>query len=262
MPGFSSVDVAINGASFAYNQVYSLSTTVALNASNSYSINAVGTVVGRKPNGSSTTGVSVSNNVLVDTYSPTYSTSGNITMFDENYRFPLSTNFSLVPGSVTGNWTSSAPLTNGNGQLYNSVWAYPTLNFASGYLPAQGGGTNYSTFTGDQTIVWGVNVGTGYSNVQIVFGGMNYTSISPDHGGNLNLDVRLPSATGWLDGGRPFGSFSGDSTGCQLGSSSGNTLQLTFGLSSTSYSSGVVFIRVVLKNASAAQASQMAITGF
>jgi len=262
MPGFNNVDVAINGASFAYNQVYSLSTTVALNASNSYSINAVGTVVGRKPNGSSTTGVSASNNVLVDTYSPTYSTGGNITMFDENYRFPLSTNFSVVPGSVTGNWTSSAPLTNGNGQLYNSVWAYPTLNFTSGYLPAQGGGTNYSAFTGDQTIVWGVNIGTGYSNVQVVFAGMNYTSISPDHNGNLNFDVRLPSATGWLDGGRPFGSFSGDSTGCQLGSSSGNTLQLTFGLSSTSYSSGVVFIRVVLKNASAAQASQMVITGF
>ena len=262
MPGFNSVDVAINGASFAYNQVYNLSTTVTLNASNSYSTNAVGTVVGRKPNGLATTGLSASNNALVDTYSPTYSTSGNITMFDENYRFPLGTDFSVIPGSVTGNWTSSAPLINGNGQLYNSVWAYPTLNFTSGYLPAQGGGTNYSTFTGDQTIVWGVNVGTGYSNVQIVFGGMNYTSISPDHSGNLNLDVRLPSATGWLDGGRPFGSFSGDSTGCQLGSSSGNTLQLTFGLSSTSYSSGVVFVRVVLKNASAAQASQMVITGF
>ena len=262
MPGFNNVDVAINGASFAYNQAYSLSTVITLNATNSYSTNAVGTVIGRKPSGLATTGSSTSTNSLVDTYSPTYSTSGNITMFDENYRFPLSTDFSVVPGSVTGNWTSSSPLTSGNGQLYNSVWAYPTINFTSGYLPAQGVGTNYSTFTGDQTIVWGVNVGTGYSNLQIVFSGMNYTSISPDHNGNLNLDVRLPSATGWLDGGRPFGSFSGDSTGCQLGSSSGNILQLTFGLSSTSYSSGVVFIRVVLKNASAAQASQMAITGF
>ena len=262
MPGLNNVDIAINGALFVYNQSYFLNPIVALNAINNYSSNAVGIVTGRKPNGDTSSNTSVPTNYLVNTYSSTYSTNGNITMFDENYRFPLTTDFSVIPGSITGNWSSATALTNGNAQLYNSVWTYPAVNFTSSYYPAQGMGTNYSSFSGDQTIVWGVNVGMGCSNVQIVFTGMNYTSISPDHSGNLNLDVRLPSATGWLDGGRAFGSFYGDSTGCQLGSSSGNTLQLTFGTSSTSYSSGVVFIRVVLKNSSAAQASQMVVTSF
>jgi Uncharacterized protein related to plant photosystem II stability/assembly factor len=262
MSGLNNVDAVINGASFGYNQNYTLDQSgVALNASNAYSINARGLVTGRKPNGDSGSNSSASVNRLVNTYSTTYSTNGNITMFDENYRFPLSTDFSLIPGSLTGNWNSLTTLSNGDVQLYNSVWTYPSINFTSGYLPAQAG-DNYSAFTGDQTVVWGVSIGMGYSNMSVVFTGMNYTDISPDHSGNLNFDIRLPSATDWLDGGRAFGSTVGDSTGCQLGSSNGGTLNLTFGTSSSSYSSGVVFIRAVLKNVSAAQASHIVVTGF
>jgi hypothetical protein len=178
-------------------------------------------------------------------------------MFDENYRFRLTTDFSVIPPSVTGDWTSSTALSNGNAQLYDSKWTYPAINFTSGYLPVQGGGVNYSTFSGDQVVVWGKIIGLSHSSMQIVFTGLSVTDISADGTGNLNLDVRLPSETGWLDAGRAFG----DGNGCQLGTSSGSTLNLSFGTKTSSNSNGIVFIRATLRNSSAARASQMVIAG-
>ena len=257
MPGLTATNVPIPGSSFAYNQSYNLSPLVSLNAV-AYSINAQLTVTGTKPDGLSATGISASENRLVNTYSSVYSTNGNITMFDERYRYQLSNNFGVIPANYSdpvGDWISSALLTNGNGQLYNSTWYYPRLNYTAGYLPSQA--ANYSSFSGDQVIIWAANIGVAHSSMRIVFTGMNYTSISPVGLSNLNVEIRLPSVTGWLDCGRDFG----DGNGCRVGTSSGPTLNLTFGTSSSSGSNGVVFIRVTLRNSSAATSSAMVITG-
>jgi hypothetical protein len=258
MPGVNNVDIAIAGTSISYNQSYSLSTTgTAINASSVYNIDARLTVTARKPSGTSNASTSASVNRLVNTVSATNSTNGNITMYDENYRFPLTTNFALIPGSITGNWVSSAALTNGNAILYNATWNYPLINYTIGYVPAQGVGTDYSTFSGDQVVVWGQNIGLAHSGMSIVFTGISYTDISEVGAGNLNLEVRLPSVTGWFDAGRAFG----DGAGCRLGSSSGSTLNMSFGVFSSSDSNGIVFIRVTLRNSSAAKASAMVVSG-
>lgn len=258
MQGLTQVSLTIAGASFPYDGTYNFGITDALDLASVYSINAKLDMTATKPNGAVGTSASSLANRLVNTYSTTQSTNGNITMFDENYRFPLSADFSVIPGSITGNWTSSTALTNGNAQLYDSRWTYPTINFTSGYLPAQGGSTNYSTFSGDQVVVWAVNIAVAHSSMSIVFNaGFNITSISAAGAGTLNVEVRLPSETLWLDAGRAFG----DSNGCQLGSSNLNNLYLSFGTKTSSNSGGIVFIRVTLRGTGAARASSMVVTG-
>jgi len=258
MSGIASVNLPIVGSSFAYDGTYNLSVTDAIDTANVSNVNAQLTVTSTKPSGASASSVSPSANRLVNTYSTSYSTNGNIYMIDELYRWKLTTDMSSVPSNYsnpTGDWTSSNALVNGNAQMYNSTWTYPAINFTSGYLPAQI--VNYSSFSGEQQAIWAVNIGTAHSSMSIVFTGIAYTDIAARSTGNLNLEVVLPSVTGWLDTGRDFG----DANGCRLGSSSGSTLNLTFGTSSSSGSNGVVFIRVTLRNASAAVASRMVVTG-
>jgi len=260
MSGISSVDVPIDGSSFAYNSAFNLSVSgVAISVSNVYSINATLSVTARKPSTKTATSTSSTENRLINTYSSTYSTNGNIYMFDENYRWLLSTDFSVIPvnySNPTGNWNSSLALSNGNLMLYNSVWDYPNINFTSGYLPAQSG-NNYSTFSGDQVAVWAVNIGVAHSSMSIVFTGILYTAISAVGSGSLNFEVRLPGESNWLDAGRAFG----DGNGCRLGSSSGSTLNMSFGTMTSTNSSGVVFMRVTLRNTSTGKASRMQVSG-
>jgi hypothetical protein len=259
MPAMASVNIAIPGATFAYNGIYNFAVTDALDTANVYSIDARLTIVATKPAGTTASKGTPSQNRLVNTYSTTNSTNGDITMFDEGYRWKLSTDFSVIPANYsnpTGDWTSSAVLTNGNGQLYNSTWNYPSINYSSGYVPVQA--ANYSAFSGDQVIVWATNIGTAHSSMRIVFTGIVYTNIAASGTGDLNVEVRLPTETAWLDCGRSFG----DGNGCRNdGGSSGTTLALTFGTSTSTNSNGVVFVRVTLRNTSAALASRMVITG-
>jgi hypothetical protein len=256
MPGLTAVNVAIAGTAMAYDGTYNFGITDALDVA-AYSINATLGITATKPNGAAATSTSTSANRLVNTYSTTNSTNGNITMFDENYRFPLSTDFSVIPGGITGNWTSPTALSNGNLQLFDSKWTYPAINFTSGYLPVQGGGVNYSTFSGDQVAVWAVNIGVAHSSMSIVFTGVTVANVSADGTGSLNVDVRLPSETAWLDAGRAFG----DGNGCQVGTSSGSTFNLSFGAKTSTNSGGIVFIRVTLRSSGAARATQMVVTG-
>ena len=126
--------------------------------------------------------------------------------------------FSSIPESISGNFNSQLPLSNGNLQLYNGVWRYPNINYTSGYLPAQT--ADYSTFSGNQVGVWAVNIGLAHSSMRITFTGMVYTAIAPLWDCNLNIEIRLPSETDWLDCGKNFG----DGNGCRVGSSSGGIL--------------------------------------
>jgi len=251
MPGISSTDIAI--AVMDYTASYSLDETLAINVVNIGSIDARGTCTARKPDNSNSNNQSPSENRLVNTYNAT--TNGNIHFWDELYRCPLSMDFSSIPESISGNFNSQLPLSNGNLQLYNGVWRYPNINYTSGYLPAQT--ADYSTFSGNQVGVWAANIGLAHSSMRITFTGMVYTAIAPYGTGNLNIEIRLPSETDWLDCGKNFG----DGNGCRVGSSSGGILNLTFGTNSSSGSNGVVFIRVTLRNTSALSPTNMAIIG-
>jgi len=259
MPGIAAVNVPINGATFGYSDTYNFSVNDAIDTASVYNINANMTIMATKPSGTSASVVSTPQNRLINTYSSTNSTNGSITMFDEKYRWTLTTDFSAIPANYsdpTGDWTSSAVLTNGNGQLYNSTWYYPAIDYSSGYLPSQS--ADYSSFSGDQVIVWAANIGVAHSSMRVVFTGINYTDISAVGSGNLNIEVRLPTATAWLDCGRSFG----DDVGCRNdGGCSGGILALTFGINTSTTSNGVVFIRSSLRSALAAKASQMIISG-
>jgi hypothetical protein len=259
MPALASVNLAISGATFAYTDSYNFAVTDALDTANIYNIDARLTITATKPSGTTASKLTPSQNRLINTYPSTYSTNGNITMFDEKYRWKLSNNFSVIPANYsnpTGDWTSSDLLVTGDGQLYNSTWYYPSINYTTNYLPSQS--ANYSPFSGDQVIIWATNIGTAHSSMNIVFTGIAYTDISADGIGDLNISIRLPNETSWLDCGRSFG----DSNGCRNdGASSGTVLALTFGTSTSTNSNGVVFIKVTLKNSSAAKASSMVITG-
>jgi hypothetical protein len=259
LTGIPIQNISINGATFAYNQVYDYTTNMSISLANAYSINARLAITATKPDGIFTTSQSASQNRLVNTYSTTFSTNGNIYMIDENYRWQLSNNFNLIPGNFnnpTGDWLSSNLLVNGNGQLYNATWWYPNINYTSGYFPAQT--ANYSAFSGDQVIVWACNIGTAHSSMRIVFTGILYSDIIQSGSGTLNLEIILPAESSWLDCGKSFG----NGNGCRNDSgSSGSTLALTFGTHSSTGSNGVVFIRATLKNASCPKASAMIISG-
>jgi hypothetical protein len=260
LPGIPTQNISINGATFAYNQIYDYTTNMSLSVANAYSIDAKLAITATKPNGSAITTQSSSQNRLVNTYSPTYSTNCNIYMVDENYRWQLSDNFNVIPGNFgnpTGDWTSSIALSNGNGQIYNGTWWYPNINYTSGYFPAQT--ANDSTFSGNQVIVWACNIGTAHSSMTFVFAGVTYTDISPVGQGNLNLEIILPTVPpGWLDCGRSFG----DGVGCRNDSgTSGSVLALTLGTRSSSDSSGLIFIRATMRSSNCAKASAMTISG-
>ena len=267
MPALSPVNLTISGATFPFDGTYNFAITDSLDIYNVYSIDARLQILATKPSGLNNSKTTPSQNRLVNTYSSTYSTNGNIYMYDEYYRWQLSNNFGLVPGSYlnpTGDWVSANLLISGNGQLYAGTWYYPRLNYTTGYLPSPQS-ANYSSFSGDQTIVWATNIGLSHSSMSINFTGIANvkTSITAEGTGSLNVSIRLPSISSglfsdWADGGKDFQV----GNGCRVNNlSSGSLLALTFGTNSSSDSTGVVFIRVILKNTSAALASRMVITG-
>ena len=250
----------IDGSTFAHDGTYVVNdVNQAIGYSNVYSIDARLQVIGQKPSGITVSQLSPSENRLVNTYPTELSVLNDYSPFDEYYRLPASWNFDATPaGNLYGNWNSSTLLSNGNAMLYNGkVWAYPNINFSSGYLPVQS--ADYTSFSGDQGIYWGFNIGNAHSSATIYLPGLTNvnTQISAAGTGNLNIQLKLPGVSAWLDCGRSFG----DGPGCRVGTSSGSTLNVSFGLLSTTSSSGYVYMWVTVKNNSAAQAVSIQMVG-
>jgi len=68
----------------------------------------------------------------------------------------------------------------------------------------------------------------------------------------LNVFIKLPTQTGWLDAGTMYSAatFTGiDNDGCQV-SKSGNLYTLTFGTFSTANSGWMIIVKVVLQSSS------------
>ena len=217
--------------------------------SNTRSTNARITCRPRDPYGSYTTKTSASENRLVDTYG---TTSTNIYEYfdDENRRLPSTYNFESTSDSITGQWDSTQPLTNGNAQVYYGRLYYPTIDFTSGYLPAQQSGVDYSGFSGDQ-VYYRANYDSDPHNSGILeFGNLTGSDIQQVGQGNVNVEIKLPTQTGWLDLGKPYdaGTFTGaDGDGCRT-SQTGSQWGWTSGTFTTANSGYRIYIKVTLRN--------------
>jgi hypothetical protein len=167
---------------------------------------------------------------------------------DENYRLPNGS-YNTVP-VLTGQWNSMTTLVNGQALVYNIGVRYPNHNLTS-TLPT--GNPNYTGFTGNQYYLRGFYESDPHSNVVLNLSSLIAdTDISPLGTGDVNLEVKLPTQTGWMDGGTDFNVaiFTGaDGDGCKV-SATGSSLSLTFGTFSTASSGGTIIIRITFRNTS------------
>jgi len=221
---------------------------ITIPASNVRSTNARLVATPSSPYGSHTTATSSSSSRLVDGYA-NQSTDLSETFDDENYRLPAGS-YTSVPGAITGQWDSTWVLDNSTyvgAQVYNGSLYYPSTNF-SGYLPS--GNPNYSSLTGDRTFYRAYyDNGDPHSSGTLTIGNISYSNISVVGSGSINVEIKLPGVTGWLDFGKAYdsGTFTGaDGDGCHTGSSSDWTWSC--GSFSTASSGYMVIVRITLKN--------------
>lgn len=221
--------------------------TMVSSGSNIRSTNMRFTVMPRDPYGTYSAGTSASANRLADTYSTT-STAVYEYFDDENRRLPAGA-YDSIPGSITGQWTSSTTLTNGMAQQYNGSLYFPTTNFSSGYLPT--GNPNYSTFSGNQAYYRAIyHASTPHSNGSLELGNLTGANVGAVGSGNINVEIKFPTQTGWLDLGKDYvqATFTGaDGDGCRT-SQSGDDWGWTAGTFSTANSGYMYIIRITFRN--------------
>jgi len=214
---------------------------------NYYDLNTRATVTLRHPWKSSVSQSSASESRL-------YSGYGNVSTAvaeyfeDENYRLPYGS-YDSVPGSITGQWNSQTTLSNGQALVYNERVQYPDHDLTT-TLPT--GNPDYSSgFSGSQYYLRAFYDSDPHSNVNLTLSNIGAASDVGEVGtGNINVEVKLPTQTGWLDAGKAYNNaiFTGaDGDGC-LVTPTGNTLQLTFGTFSTAYSGYMVIVRITFRN--------------
>ena len=223
--------------------------TLTISTQNLSTINTHITCTPHDPYGSYSSANSSTQNYLVDTYG-TNSTVIYEYFNDENRRMPTGS-YDTVPTQTTGLWTSSNVLSNGNSQVYLGRLYYPTVDFSSGYLPTQQTGSDYSGFTGDQIYYrCFIDDGTPHSNGILEFGNLVDADIGESGSGNVNVFLKLPTQTGWMDLGKDYvqGEFTGaDGDGIKT-AQSGDDWSWTCGTFSSVNSGYMYVLRIHLKN--------------
>ena len=196
---------------------------------------------------------------LVDTYGTT-STAIYEYFDDENRRMPVGA-YNAVPGAITGQWNSLNVLANGNSQVFNGTLCYPTINFSSAHLPVQP--EDYSGFSGDQVYYRTMyHAATPHSNGTLELGSLVNADVGQVGSGAVNVEIKLPTQTGWLDLGKDYiqATFTGiDGDGCRT-SQSVSSWGWTAGTFSTGLSGYMYVVRITLRN-STRSISQVRETG-
>lgn len=215
--------------------------------SNYYDLNTRVTVTLQHPWKSSVNQTSPSENRLYSGYG-NVSTATHEYFEDENYRLPAGS-YSSIPGSITGQWNSQTTLSSGQALVYNEGVQYPDHDL-TGTLPT--GNPDYSSgFSGNQYYYRAFYDSDPHSNVNLTVDSIGGVSdISEVGTGDLNVEVKLPTQTGWLDAKKSYSiaDFTGaDGDGC-LVTAAGDTLQLTFGGFSTAFSGYMIIVRVTFRN--------------
>ena len=214
------------------------------------------TATPKDPHGTYTATQSASKKLLVNTFG-VRSTATLEHFDDETYRLPLSWDSNDTTSSVTGNWDSSALLPTGNAQQgivadSENGLLYPAEDFTT-FTPTNT--ANYSGRSGDMPYLRAFVTASAKSSIQLVLYGVS-AGIGQLGASDLNVEVKLPGQTGWLDCAKPYDGAAGvnaDGNGAMVGSisySGGNaTLNATFGGKSSYDAANRVLVRIRLRNA-------------
>lgn len=228
-----------------------------LNSASQASINARVTAQPRDPFGYGTAQQSGAQNLMINTFGVTATATAEY-FDDETYRLPLTwaaQDTAAAGAALTGNWNSQTALANGNAQqavasANDNGLTYPSINYASGYVPTQS--ANYSGRTGDQKYMRAFQTSGAKSSIVLTLGGLA-GGINQVGSGDVNVEVKLPGQTGWLDAAKPYNGIAAtaDGDGCLFGSityGSGAVLNLTFGTKSSFGSANRILVRLTLRN--------------
>jgi len=195
---------------------------------------------------------SASEDRLVDTYkSGSDGTSSDVYEYfdDEWYRLPSGA-YDSIPANTTNVWRSENILGVNSGQVYAGRLYFPTVDFSS-HLPA--GNPDYSSgFSNVEYYRAFIDSGTPHTNGQLELGNLTNSDVDPVGTGDVNVEIKLPGLTGWLDLGTDYdsGSFSGaDGDGCKT-AQSGDDWSWTSGTNSTADSGYMIIVRVTIRNSS------------
>jgi len=229
------------------------------NVNQARSLNSRITITPRDPYGTYSTAQSASQNRMIDNYTSPTSTDKYEYFDDENRRMTSGT-YNSIPTTISGPacWATGTTLSNGTSQVYNGTLYYPTINWYSGYLPSQQAGTDYSSFSGKQYFYRAIyDAGNPHSAGTLEFLSLVDADIGESGTGAVNVFIKLPSQTGWLDLGKDYSlaTFTGaDNDGCQTSQSS-NSWSWTCGGFTTANSGYMIMVLVIFNNSSKSIAS-------
>jgi len=229
----------------AIGDSFNYSSTFTVNNQNIFSDDAIAEAYAEDPFGAGSSIYSSSGKYLILTYN-NQSTNTLELFLDETYRLPNDSYDNLI-SNITNQWNSNNILSNGNLQVWPGLLTYPQIDYTSGYSPAQT--ANYSSFSGEQIYLRAFKSDNPHTNIILQFEGWN---VSEWPYSNIELEIKLPTQTGWLRGDLPFNSadFTGsDGDGCFVANrSDNNEFYFTFGTFSTANSNFIVVIRIKYKN--------------
>jgi len=170
---------------------------------------------------------------------------------DENHRLDPASDYDsaiLLPGSITGQWNSQNPLAASDALVYNQRVQLAAIDL-SGNLPI---GPNYTVGRDVvQQYCRAFYKNEANSNVSLTLTNLNIANIGEVGNGDVNVEIKLPTQTGWLDAGKAYSSalFTGiDGDGCKTPASTGSILSLTFGTFTTANSGQMIIVRITFRN--------------
>jgi hypothetical protein len=222
---------------------------LAIDRVNFYTTNARLTAYLDHPWKNTVSSISPSESRLINTYPDIFATPTHEYFRDEAYRLADDL-YDIAPLSLVGNWDSSQLLSNGNALLYSQRVQYPNINLAA-TLPTNN--PNYSIgFSGNQTYLRSFSSADPNSGATLTVEGLQVGNIGELGSGDVNIEVKLPGLTGWLDAGKYFSAseFTGADGDGILTSALGNSLTLTFGTFSTAGSADMIIVRISFRNTS------------
>jgi len=167
---------------------------------------------------------------------------------EENYRLPNGA-YDTVPSGITGNWNSQTTLVDGQALVYNlRVQSANGSHDFTTYLPA--GNPDYSSFSGNQVYLRAFYDILAHSSVILTISSIGTSDLGALGSGNVNLEIKLPTQTGWLDAGTDYSAatFTGiDGDGCKVSMTNGS-ISITFGTFSSINSGGMFIARLTFRN--------------
>jgi len=233
------------------NDTFTINETLTVNSSNIFDTDARLTAYFYHPYKTQISAVTATENRLINTYLATRSTDIAEYFTDEQYRMDDAA-FDSVPASLTGNWDSTQIIPAGKavvGMVGSNVPGVKAGNTDySIMLPA--GNPNYTGRAGNEVYVRGFKSALAKSSCTLTLSGLVLADVDPVGTGDVNVEIKLPGQTGWLDAGVSFsaGSFTGaNGNGCRV-SVAGSVWSLTFGTFSTINSGGVIMVRITFRN--------------